>query len=79
MDPERTTTIGDGESAMTESPFHIMNAVERMRAKFRSWAAACRGFWRADNIVRLILVMSQRRAWSLQQSGLLKGLIVGAH
>lgn len=23
MEPERTTTIGDGESVMTERPFHI--------------------------------------------------------
>lgn len=23
MDPDRTTTIGDGESAITERPFHI--------------------------------------------------------
>jgi hypothetical protein len=83
MDPERTTTIGDGESAAMERPFHIctlrdksvedtaglkitgllvymgvvrsemirtMKAVDRMRAKLSSWAAACRGFWRLDNM-----------------------------
>ena len=27
-----------------------MNAVERMRAKLSSWAAACRGFWRLENM-----------------------------
>jgi hypothetical protein len=36
---------------MTESPFHIMNAVESMRAKLRTCAAACRGFCRAESIV----------------------------
>jgi hypothetical protein len=43
MDPDKTTTIGDGELDMTESPFHIMKAVERTSAKFRTWAASCRG------------------------------------
>lgn len=28
-----------------------MNAVERMRAKLSSWAAACRGFCRPDSIL----------------------------
>jgi hypothetical protein len=51
MDPERTTTMGDGESAMTESPFHIMNAVERISPKLISCAAACRGFCSADSIL----------------------------
>lgn len=54
MEPERTTTMGDGESAMTERPFHIMNAVERIRAKLRIWARACRGFWRALSIVAVV-------------------------
>ena len=31
MLPERTTTIGEGESAITDRPFHIMNAVERIQ------------------------------------------------
>ena len=44
--------MGEGESEMTERPFHIMNAVERIRPKFSSWAAACRGFWRAESMVR---------------------------
>lgn len=43
--------MGEGESAITERPFHIMNAVESMRAKLSTWAAACRGFWRAESIV----------------------------
>jgi hypothetical protein len=28
-----------------------MNAVERIRAKLSTCAAACRGFWRAESIV----------------------------
>lgn len=51
MDPERTTTIGEGESTRTEIPFHIMPAVDIIRAKLRIWAAAWRGFWRKENIV----------------------------
>lgn len=51
MEPDSTTTMGEGESAITESPFHIMNAVERMSAKFRTCAAACRGFCRAESMV----------------------------
>jgi len=51
MDPESTTTMGDGESEITERPFHIMNAVERIRPKLSSWAAACRGFWRKESMV----------------------------
>lgn len=35
--------MGEGESATTERPFHIMNAVERTSAKLRTWAASCRG------------------------------------
>ena len=33
MEPDRTTTMGDGESAITDSPFHIMKAVDRIRPK----------------------------------------------
>jgi hypothetical protein len=51
MDPERTTTMGEGESAITDKPFHIMKAVERIRPKLRIWAAACRGFWRAESML----------------------------
>jgi hypothetical protein len=43
MDPDSTTTIGDGESATTESPFQSMKAVERTSAKLSTWAASCRG------------------------------------
>jgi hypothetical protein len=80
MEPERTTTIGEGESLMTERPFHIylslvlgqseqlglrwfwrtMNAVERTMAKLRIWAAACRGFPRADNIMAAVDVKDAR-------------------
>jgi hypothetical protein len=35
--------MGDGELETTEIPFHIMNAVERTSAKFRTCAASCRG------------------------------------
>jgi hypothetical protein len=43
IDPDSTTTIGDGESATTENPFHSMKAVESTRAKLRSCVASCRG------------------------------------
>ena len=43
MDPESTTTMGEGESDTTERPFHIMKAVERTSAKLRICAASCRG------------------------------------
>jgi hypothetical protein len=43
MDPESTTTIGDGESLAIEIPFQSMKAVDRTSAKFRTWAASCRG------------------------------------
>jgi len=52
MEPDNTTTMGEGESAITERPFHIIKAVERIRAKLRTCAAACRGFWRAESMVR---------------------------
>ncbi len=45
MLPDKTTTIGEGESVTTERPFHSMKAVERTRAKLRSWARSWRG-WR---------------------------------
>lgn len=53
MLPDRTTTIGDEESVKTERPFHSMNAVERTRAKLRTWAASWRGwrFEREENMV----------------------------
>ena len=42
MLPERTTTIGEGESVTTESPFQSIKAVDRTRPKFRSWERWCR-------------------------------------
>lgn len=44
MDPDRTTTIGDEEAVNTDRPFHIMNAVERTRAKLRICASDWRVF-----------------------------------
>jgi len=49
MLPESTTTIGEGESVVTERPFHSMNAVLRTRAKLRICAASCRG-WREERL-----------------------------
>lgn len=43
MDPDSTTTMGEGESLTTERPFQSMKAVERTSAKLRTWAASCRG------------------------------------
>lgn len=51
MDPESTTTMGEGESERTDSPFHIMKAVERISPKLRIWERACRGLESAENIV----------------------------
>lgn len=45
MLPDRTTTIGEGESVATERPFHSIKAVERTRAKLRTWVSSWRG-WR---------------------------------
>ena len=42
MDPERTTTMGECESERTERVFQSMKAVERTRAKLRSWTAGRR-------------------------------------
>lgn len=39
-----------GERVLTGGVRRTMNAVDRMRAKLRSCAAACRGFCRADNM-----------------------------
>lgn len=49
MLPESTTTMGEGESVATERPFQSMKAVERTRAKLRTWVRARRG-WRVENI-----------------------------
>jgi len=43
MDPDNTTTMGEGESEATERPFQSMKAVERTSAKLRSCVASCRG------------------------------------
>ncbi len=51
MLPERTTTMGDGESVATESPFHSMKAVERTRAKLRTWVRACRGLPKLESML----------------------------
>lgn len=51
MLPESTTTMGDGESASTESPFHIMNAVVIMSAKLSICVSARRGEPRVESIV----------------------------
>ena len=52
--------MGDGESAATERPFQSMNAVDRMRAKLRTWPASWRG-WRAARAENMVMV----RAWGL--------------
>jgi hypothetical protein len=94
MLPDRTTTMGEGESVIRDRPFHIwygmmsmragkhgqstdgwqgrtgnlqhtMKALERMRAKLRTWAANWRGFWRplsmavvvgVDNEFKLVIM-----------------------
>jgi len=65
MLPERTTTIGEGESVATERPFQSMNAVERMRAKLRTWEAICRG-WR---VVRLNILGVGGGGWESGSGG----------
>lgn len=60
MLPESTTTMGEGESVMTERPFQSMKAVERTRAKFRTWVRSWRG-WRVESEVENMVEM---RVWS---------------
>ena len=60
MDPDKTTTIGEGDLEITESPFHIMKAVERMSAKLRIWEAACLGFPKA---LSMMAATTNRRYW----------------
>ena len=55
MLPERTTTIGEGEAVNTERDFQSMNAVERTRAKLRSWRAPWRGVRLVPGIVESIV------------------------
>ena len=49
MDPERTTTIGEGEEESSERDFQSMNADDRMREKVRSWVRT----WRGEGIERV--------------------------
>ena len=51
MDPDSTTTMGEGESDTTERPFQSMNAVERTSAKLSSCVASCRGCMFARPII----------------------------
>ena len=71
MDPERTTTMGDGESATTESPFHNIKAVESTTAKLRTWRRNWRGWSeeREPNIltVRAVLIAGRERRALLKQ------------
>lgn len=76
MLPERTTTIGEDESVMTERPFQSMKAVERTRAKLRTWAASWRGCMpeREESIVVVVVVVVEWWAilvllWSLVLNG----------
>lgn len=65
MDPESTTTIGEGEFEITLSDFHSMNAVLRTSAKLRTCCNDWRGFARADeiseNIVAVVLSWCEDR------------------
>lgn len=51
MEPERTTTMGEGESVARERVFQSMKAVLRIRVKLRAWRASWRGEPRELNIV----------------------------
>lgn len=48
MEPDRTTTMGEGEFDTTLSDFHNIKAVLRTRAKLRTCCKDCRGLARAD-------------------------------
>lgn len=61
--------MGEGESARTDRPFHIMNAVERIRPKLRSCAAACRGFWRKESMVEGVFVSCGRLLIRMELGG----------
>ena len=43
--------MGEGESVATERPFHNMNAVERTRAKLRTWISDCLRLPKAENML----------------------------
>ena len=62
MLPESTTTIGEGESVATERPFHSMKAVERTRAKLRTWVSACRGLPKVESMLTTTVLEYARSA-----------------
>lgn len=64
MDPESTTTMGEGESLATERPFQSMNAVERTSAKLRIWPASCRGCM-AERPSIVVVGVSGSERWRL--------------
>ena len=47
--------MGEGESATTDNVFHIMNAVERTSAKFRTCWRNCRGLASAGPMKGIIV------------------------
>jgi hypothetical protein len=57
--PDSTTTIGDGESAAIERPFHIIKAVDMIKAKLSSCERRDRGDM--DDI--LVLGVDCERVW----------------
>jgi hypothetical protein len=59
MDPDSTTTIGEGESLTTESPFQSMKAVDSTSAKFSTCAASCRGCMPATPSMAAICVVTK--------------------
>ena len=40
--PEADIPMGELDAVNTDNPFHSINAVERTRAKLRTWASDCR-------------------------------------
>jgi hypothetical protein len=60
IDPDSTTTMGEGESETTEIPFQSMKAVERTSAKLRTWAASCRGCMAERPSMVAVVVSAQR-------------------
>lgn len=69
MDPERTTTMGDGESATTERPFQSMKAVDRTSAKLSTWAASCRGCMAERPSMAAVLCGGLGGAWEVVVNG----------
>jgi hypothetical protein len=67
MDPDSTTTMGDGESETTERPFQSMKAVDRTSAKLRTCAANCRGCMaERPSMVAVVVVMFEWRLWVVE-------------